>query len=289
MDGRPRRSMTLTAVNPMSPRRVNVLPAGRDWTYEARIDGLRAVIYKDESDVTIRARGERDLEQRYPEVFAAAAKINAPQAIVDGVIVVDKDESAREREVFYAMDVMRTDGRDLRAAPLSERRARLSVIIANTGLRPVQLLNGSVAEILLTAQDSGLTGVVAKRTDSCYRSGRDGDDWLELRFRREQSFLVGGYVAAGLSSVDALIIGVRDAGVLRFAARVHEGLVGEVRQHLRQQLDPLRIAECPFVDCHPPSFHIDEAIWVAPELEARIGFAQWISQWRVSSPTFLSF
>jgi ATP-dependent DNA ligase len=142
-----KRRTTVITMDPMIACPAAVLPAGREWIYEARVPGQRALIYKDAAAVSIRARGKSDLESRYPEVTLAAATIREERAVLDGVMVREADATAR----FYAMDVMWVDERDLRAAPLSERRERLRNIIANSGLRSIQVLDGSMMEAVRTA------------------------------------------------------------------------------------------------------------------------------------------
>jgi bifunctional non-homologous end joining protein LigD len=165
-------------MDPMIARPAAALPAGREWIYEARVQGRRALIYKDGAAISIRMRGEPDLESRYPEVTLAAAAVREEHALLDGVIVLEADATTH----FYAMDVVWVDQRDLRAAHLSERRERLTNIIANSGLRPIQVFDGSMLDAVRTAQEIGLSGVVAKRIDSAYRSGVAHNEWRELRF-----------------------------------------------------------------------------------------------------------
>lgn len=161
----------------MVARRASALPAGREWIYEARLQGQRAIIHKEGTAVRIRARGQPDLISQFPELGRAAASVQAEWAVLDGLIVSEAGTAH-----FYALDAMRVGDRDLRAVPLSERREQVKQIIANSGLRLIQMLDGPVVSAIRTAQAIGLSGVIAKHVNSAYHSGTAHDEWFEFRF-----------------------------------------------------------------------------------------------------------
>src|SRR6185437_8718638 len=127
-----------TFVTPMAAVAVKQLPEGEEWLYEVKFDGYRTLIIKGGSRVELQSRNHKDLTPMYPGVAAAALKLRADQAVVDGEIVA-LDESGRpafqalqhrtshphHHIAFYAFDVLHLDGRDMTGEPIEKRRALL--------------------------------------------------------------------------------------------------------------------------------------------------------------------
>src|ERR1051325_5564648 len=72
---------------PMAAEAVSALPEGDDWLYEPKLDGYRVLLIKDGAKLEIRSRNDKTLTRMYPSVAAAAQRLNADQAIVDGELV----------------------------------------------------------------------------------------------------------------------------------------------------------------------------------------------------------
>ena len=128
----------------MTAEIVEQLPEGREWIYEVKFDGYRALLVKNGTAVRIHSRNDKDLTAAYPHVRAAAAALRAQTAVVDGEIVaVDANghpafqalqhPSAHPHHtvVFYAFDLLLLNGKNLVAAPLVERRERLAELLAD--------------------------------------------------------------------------------------------------------------------------------------------------------------
>ena len=115
---------------------------------------------------------------------------------------------------FVAFDLVHLDGRDLRAAPYSERRE----LLAGLGFdgpcwsAPAHRVGGG-AELLEAAKARGLEGVVAKKLDSPYREGRRSGEWIKERIWREQEFVIGGHIPGEgrrAETVGSLLVGYYD-------------------------------------------------------------------------------
>jgi bifunctional non-homologous end joining protein LigD len=126
----------------MAARRVKVLPEGKEWLYEPKLDGYRALLLKDGKRIRILSRNEKDLTPIYPAVAAGGLRLNAADAVIDGEIVAlaedgrpsfqalqHRSSHPQHRVVFYAFDVVHLDGRDLMAEPLLARRGLLPKVI----------------------------------------------------------------------------------------------------------------------------------------------------------------
>src|SRR6187549_3918500 len=110
----------------MAARLVESLPEDSAWLYEVKFDGYRALLLKSGNAVQIRSRNDKALTARYPTVAAAAGRLNAATAVVDGELVaVDaagqpsfqalqhREAHAEHVVAFYALDLLHLDGEDL--------------------------------------------------------------------------------------------------------------------------------------------------------------------------------
>ena len=197
----------------MAAHTVATLPESREWLYELKLDGYRALLIKHGKQIQIRSRNDKDLTRMYPTVTAAGLRLKAEQVVLDGEIVAldtagrpsfqalqHRGTHPKHQVVFYAFDMLHLDGKDLTDEPLTQRRARLPEIVGeNATLRLSQALPGSAAEIVKAVRGAGLEGVVAKRTNSTYQPGERSTDWVKLKLERQQEFVIGGYRPAGAS------------------------------------------------------------------------------------------
>jgi DNA ligase D-like protein (predicted ligase) len=249
-----------TFIEPMIAKIVQALPEGEQWSYEVKFDGYRALIIKDGERVQIRSRNNNDLTRTYPTVAAAATRLRADSAMLDGEIVaVDHDgrpsfQALQHRAalgghtiVFYAFDLVHLDGEELTREPLVERQRRLRKVVAGSGILLSSPLSGSARQVIDAVQRLGLEGVIAKRKDSKYQPGLRTQAWLKLKLDKQQEFVIGGY-RPGNHGIDALLVGVYEGRELHFSAKVRAGFTPLIRRSVFERLKPLRAPRCPFVD-----------------------------------------
>jgi DNA ligase D-like protein (predicted ligase) len=270
-----------------------------DWIFERKLDGIRCLAIKDASGVRLMSRTGRLMNHEYPGVVEALEREPSEDFIGDGEIVAFANgitsfsrlqRRGRERvPVFlYLFDLPRHEGEDLRPQPLRERKARLRRALEFGGpLRLNPHRRGEHGEELYReACEKGLEGVIAKRADSPYRSGRSRD-WLKLKCHAEQELVIGGYTAPKGSRTEfgALLVGYNDErGRLRYAGKVGTGFDQHTLKELGARLRELEQDRSPFEPFKPipPGTH-----WVRPELVAQIGFAEWTRDGRLRHPRYL--
>jgi bifunctional non-homologous end joining protein LigD len=293
----------------MAARFVKNLPEGAEWTYEQKFDGFRALLLKDGRTVRVRSRSNRDLAWMHPSIVAAARRLAAEQAVVDGEIVAldpngrpcfqalqHRGAYPQHRIAFYAFDLLHLDGADITCRPLLERRARLSRVVDGSGLLLSEQLPGTAAQVVDSVRNLGLEGVIAKRRESLYEAGARSGDWLKLKVENQQEFVIGGY-RQGLNGIDALLVGYHDDSGLRFAGKARAGLVPLLRLHLFRKVRTRHVDECPFVDL-PSSKPLRSGSgvtagympgiqWVRPDLVAQIRFVEWTDDNHLRRAAFL--
>src|SRR5215469_1537690 len=159
------------------------------------------------------------------------------ETLIDGeVIAVDENgrpsfnrlQNFDRTPMFYAFDVPILAGDDLRQRPLDERRKHLGKLTHQLGdpIRFSETFDASAGDMIAVVREHGLEGVVAKRRDSLYESGRRSGAWVKLRVNRRRDFVVGGYIPRG-RNFDSILVGHFEDRDLKYAASVRAGF----RQH----------------------------------------------------------
>ena len=293
----------------MAARVVDALPDGEDWLYEVKFDGYRALVIKNGDRVEIRSRNDKDLTSAYPGIAAAARKLVARQATVDGeVVAVDANgrpsfQALQHRSahpghtvVFYAFDLLHLNGRDLTGEPLDARRHLLPSVLDRSGILMSVDLPGDLRHVIAAVQSLGLEGVVAKRRSSRYTPGDRSASWLKLKLDKQQEFVVGGYRPGG-GAVDSLLVGYYDGRQLRFAGKVRAGFTPRVRREVAAELKPHHADRCPFVDLPNSKAsrwgggvtaeQMAEMQWLRPALVAQVRFVEWTGDGHLRHAAFL--
>jgi bifunctional non-homologous end joining protein LigD len=311
LDGDPRNWLLLCkdastsasrAYAPMLASSSDNVPAGEGWLFEPKWDGFRAIARVDTGEASLTSRNGNDLTARFPSVARALPRaVRASSAVLDGEICA-LDQEGRSRFsllqegggtiVLVVFDVLELEGEPLVDLPFAERRSRLEAAMLpgapGVVVSPV-FEDGSV--LLAAAREQELEGVVAKRASSRYASGRRTSDWRKVKLRREQEFVVAGYTRGrGRRSpaFGALVLGVYEAGKLRWAGNVGTGFAESEIDRLAALLQPLRRANSPFAETpRMPRVRRDDVVWVDPSLVAQIEFAEWTREGRLRAPVYL--
>jgi ATP-dependent DNA ligase len=202
-------------------------PAGPDWVFERKLDGIRCLAVKDAGHTRLYSRNELSLNDRYPHVAAALDADPADGFVIDGEAVAfvhgrDRFGGGEGAQLlYYVFDVLVADGRDLRSAPLERRRDVLEGLLGwRDPLRMTEQTTGDGAALLADACRAGWEGLIAKRLGTPYVSTRSRD-WLKLKCTRGQELVIGGFTAPRGSRTDlgALLVGHFEGDRLRYAAR----------------------------------------------------------------------
>jgi bifunctional non-homologous end joining protein LigD len=268
---------------------VDCVPAGGDWSYELKFDGYRILARIEDGQVRLITRNGNDWTGKLGKLAAAVGKLGIESGWLDGEVVVLDGEGrpdfgalqnafADERTEavrYFVFDLPFYLGHDLRPAPLAERRALLASLLreAPENVRFSESFDASGRDILQNACRLKLEGVIGKRNDRPYVSGR-GNDWIKLKCTARQEFVIVGYSDPQGSRVGfgALLLGIHDeAGRLRYAGRVGTGFDGARLAGLRKQLAALATERTPLFE--PP--REARGHWVEPRLLAEVSFAGW--------------
>ena len=181
-----------TFIDPCLPTKVDKPPAGDEWAHEIKHDGYRLQIHVDRGTVRLFTMTGYDWSDRYPLIVAAASKIKGAaiidaEAAVVGTGGVTDFEALQGRgrnaeAVGYAFDLMMLDGEDWRPRSWLDRRKRLKRLLGRRSLGLVFNDHhiGDGPMVYAHACRMGLEGVVSKKIDAPYKSGRS-KAWLKVK------------------------------------------------------------------------------------------------------------
>ncbi len=200
-----------------------------------------------------------------------------------------REAASAHPAAFIAFDLLRDDREDLRPLAFTERRDRLERRLGKRRAGRVRLspvTPGDGRRLYLRAGDAGWEGLIAKIARSPYESGRRSRAWRKIQIPRRQEFVVGGWSEPRGSRHDfgALLVGVHDAGRLRYAGHVGSGFTETELARVSARLRDLEVADCPFVT---PPHSGEPAHWVRPELVAEVKFTEWTTEGNLRHPTYL--
>ena len=277
------------------------VPRGDNWSYEVKFDGYRALAYVRGGECRLESRNELDLTGRFEPVAKEIVKATkSPNAVVDGEVCrLNAEGRASFSElqqgsgplVYYAFDLLELDGQPLLDLPLTERRERLEGLLDKryTTVRFSESFDDGQA-LLEAAEAQGLEGIMAKRLDSKYFTGRRTRDWLKIKRHGKQEFVVAGYTrGAGrrANTFGALVLAVNDDGVLRYVGNVGTGFNDREIDRLLKLLRPLHRDTTPFPEVPKmPRVRKGDVQWVEPRLVAEVSFGEWTHDGHIRHPAY---
>ncbi|MBY5408630.1 ATP-dependent DNA ligase [Rhizobium leguminosarum] len=266
-------------------------PKGDDWVYEIKWDGYRLSVHVEPTGIRILTRGGHDWTDRFPAIKQAALWLPVGTAILDGEAVV-LDQQGRSDfgllqqslggrggkkmsndAIFMAFDLLYFDGHDLRKSELDVRRHLLEDLVPageQGDIRLSEEIEADGDQLLVSACEFELEGIIAKRRNAPYRSGRLGD-WVKVKCIQSDSFVIVGYERSTVAraGIGRLLLAARKGKKLVYVGGVGTGLNERSAYELRKKLDCLITST--------PSAVVDRkgAIFVKPKLIAEIEYRAW--------------
>ncbi|SAK81785.1 DNA ligase D [Caballeronia calidae] len=283
------------------------LPRGGDWITETKLDGYRLLARIDKGKVRLFTRNGHDWTAKFPALTVAIKALPVVAAWLDGEIVVLKDgipnfsalQNAIDRRnnqdiVFFLFDLMYLDGEDLRKVPLWARRAQLAALLENAEEQLLfsQNFDAPPAQVFEAAAGLGLEGLVLKRRDAPYESGRT-ESWLKAKARLRQELVICGMTGRGGKSgeVGSLLLGYYVGNKLHDAGSVGTGWDAKTARDLWNRLIPLEVDATPF------DLQVTKARrwsrraagserWLKPTMVAEVEFAEWTADGVIRQSSF---
>ena len=300
-------------VSPMLATPGALPPAAQDrqWAFEMKWDGVRAICEVDGGRITLWSRNDRDITVSYPELRDLGAQLGTTQAVLDGEIAVldahDRSSFSRLQRrmhianatearrladqdpvVYLIFDLLHLDGRSLLELPYSDRRQLLDGLeLEGAYWRTPPVLRGGGAAAVRASRRQGQEGVIAKRRSSRYRPGRRSPDWVKIKNIRTQEVVVGGWrpgQGRRAGTIGSLLLGLPGDDGLRYIGNVGTGFTEETLADLLTRLRKLARRTSPFTEV--PNLVAREAQWVTPRLVGEVRFTEWTGDGRLRHPSW---
>lgn len=273
-----------------------------DWIFEIKFDGYRMLARVEAGAIQLVTRNGNDWTSRLSGLVTALRGMELPDGWYDGEIIMPGedvpadfqalqgafDSKRTDNIVYYLFDLPYCAGHDLRDVPLLQRREVLQRIVErkpHANVRFSEVFDVPPQQMLDSACRLGLEGVIAKRRDSAYVCRRSSD-WIKLKCKRRQEFVIGGWTdpKGSRAGIGSLLLGVHDDdGKLRYAGNVGTGFNDKTLAEVRRRLDALKADRSPFEagTGMPRGSH-----WVRPELVCEVSFGEWTRDGKVRHSVF---
>ena len=289
----------------------------KEWVFEIKWDGVRAILFKENGRIKIQSRSGNDITRKYPEIVNSAGESlrQCKSVIIDGEIVVlddngipnfqahqcrmnvesDKEILALSAEIpctFYAFDLLFQNYKNLKGLSYLERRSVLTEILrTNDRIKISDYIEEKGVDILTRSKELGLEGIVAKHKSSIYREGVRSRDWLKIKNTKTQDCVVIGYTKGIGNRIDffgSLLLAVycMKEKKFKFVGHTGSGFDYKLLDTVYSKLQELKIESMP-ID-HLPYMN-RETTWVKPILVAELKFNEWTKDGIMRAPIFLRF
>ncbi|HEY7256669.1 MAG TPA: ATP-dependent DNA ligase [Solirubrobacterales bacterium] len=251
--------MALPLSPPIKPQLAKTrreLPRGKEWAYEQKMDGFRAIVFVDGDDVYIQSRGAKSLGRYFPELRFAPGRY-----ILDGELVIRDGDGGVEfdalqsrihpaesrinllsKEIpadYIAFDLLAEDDESLLDAPLRDRRSRLEALASRTGVEVSELSpDPARAEEWMRNTE----GAMAKELDAPYEPGKRRGMAKVKREREIDCVVLGWRPGKEEGTVGSLILGLYDGDDLRPVGHI-SGFTAAEKRGLRELLAPFETGE----------------------------------------------
>ena len=303
------------SIEPMLATIGDVVPTGKEWTFEPKYDGMRVIAHVSRRGIQLVTRNGRDKSTQFPEVVRALQSLAARDGrplVLDGEIVALKrnkpapfqalqgrlhlkatdmiaEKAKEDPAAIVVFDILRDGRTSLLKEPWSTRRARLERLIvpARNGAIRISDTTASGPRMIAKARSAGWEGVIAKRVDAPYEPGTRSGAWLKLKLQYREEFVVGGYTEPRRSRlyIGAILLGYFDsAGKLRYVGLTGGGFNRDSLRDMRQRLERLERRSSPFADTPRPN---EPVHWVTPKVVVEVKFAEWTADEKLRQPILL--
>jgi bifunctional non-homologous end joining protein LigD len=275
-------------------------PAAGGWCHEIKFDGYRVQLRIEGGEARLLTRKGLDWTDKFASIAKEARGL--PDAMIDGEIVaLDHDgapnfsslqaalsDGKTSDLIFFAFDLLFAEGLDYRRLPLGERKARLKQMLEarkrkSNQIRYVEHFESGGDAVLQSACKLELEGVVSKKLDAPYRSGRT-ESWTKAKCRAGHEVVIGGYKTTN-SKFRSLMAGVHRGGHLAFVGMVGTGFGADTVRRIMPSLKAMETGKSPFGGKNAPKKTRD-VHWLKPELVAEIEFAGFTADGNIRQAAF---
>jgi bifunctional non-homologous end joining protein LigD len=272
---------------------VRNIPRGDQWQYELKFDGYRCIAIKQNNQVELYSR-RGAVFQQFTNIYKSLQRQPIDSFILDGEIVaLDHDGASdfgalqqavtgTDRVHFYAFDLLHCNGDNVMNCPLIERQMRLRFEFNRDDFLHIPApLQGDVQVIVAKIQEFGFEGIIAKERTSLYQPGKASSNWIKMKLKQSDEFIVGGYIP-GPNGIDQLVVGRFDGKEFKYVQALDDGFVPATRRKVHAAIKKFVTPACPFTNLpeksgihHMDAHMMSRVIWTKPKVIVEIAMNEW--------------
>lgn len=283
---------------PMTARLSEKIVDGKEWAFEIKWDGYRAIADLRDS-LKFYSRNGLDFSNQFRRI--ANSLISQPHSmIIDGEIVAYDDDGKPNFQllqqignnknltlVYQVFDILFLNGHSTQELAYLQRKELLKdALIENDLIRYHDHVLHTGKEFFTLVEDMGLEGMIAKKTDSTYHSGSRSSEWLKIKTQQTDEVIICGYTEpkGSRKNFGSLILGKYDGKKLVFAGHIGTGFSDKLLQELFEKMQPFTTDQVPFQDVPKTN---GKATWLKPELVAEIKYSEITNDHIYRHPVFM--
>src|SRR5690242_432751 len=287
-------------IKPMLAKETSEPFDDKNWLYEIKWDGYRAIAEKKKNAISLYSRNGLDFRSTYPAVVQQLKNLKG-EAIVDGEIVVLGDDGRpdfqflqhysenQNRPIQYCIfDLLELSGKDTTSLPLIDRKELLKKIIPSND--PVLKYSDHIIEngksFLQVSKEKDLEGIMAKKMDSKYFPGKRTTDWLKIKNHKTAEVIIAGYTqhSGSRKYFGSLILAAKKGNEFIYMGNAGTGFNYKSLKELYELFQPLVQKKSPFKEKVKNN---SGATWLKPELIAEVKFSEMTADGKLRHPVFL--
>ena len=271
----------------------------KDWLFEIKWDGYRAISEIKEGNVLLYSRNGNSFINDYPLVTKELKKIKH-DAVLDGEIVILNEEGKSDFQklqhyedntqypiCYYVFDLLSLNGNSTYKLPLIERKELLKKLLPkNAVIKYSEHIIARGKEFFEAAKKNDLEGVMAKKADSMYHPGARSGDWLKIKYHKSQEVIIAGFTepTGSRKHFGALVLAIPDGNKLQYVGHTGSGFTDNNLKEIYEMLKPLIQKKSPFDEAVKTNAAVT---WVKPTLIGEIKFTEWTTDNKMRHPIFL--
>lgn len=270
----------------------------KDWIFEIKWDGYRALAEIQKESVHLYSRSFQLFDKRYPSLIDHLRSIQT-EAVLDGEIVVLDEEGKPSFQlvqnyqrtqkgtlVYFVFDLLYLEGYDIRHLPLIERKKLLKKLLPDIPqVRYCDHIKEKGKAFFKAARDKDLEGIIGKQSQSPYQEGRS-HDWVKIKVHQRQEAIICGFTPPKGARIKfgSLLLGVYDQQQLIYVGHTGSGFDRQKLNKVYECLQPLIQDSCPFPSV--PKLR-SPVTWVKPEVVCEVNFAEWTQERQMRQAIFI--
>lgn len=288
-------------IQPMLAKETDTPFDDKDWIYELKWDGYRAIAEVTRHEVSLYSRNGNSFNAVYPIVVDALRKMNM-NAVLDGeIVVVEKNGKSNFQLLqyyqtdndhnlqYYVFDLLQLNGENTCDLPLTERKQLLQQLLTDTDNSVVKYsdhIEEKGLEFFEAARKADLEGIMAKKADSLYHTGMRTSEWLKIKHHKSQEAIIAGFTAPGGSRkyFGALVLGIKKGDQLKYIGHTGTGFNASSLKDMSKLLQPLIQEESPFKERVKTNMPVT---WVKPVLVCEVKYSEITNDGLMRHPVFL--